>query len=214
MASDELGPYEFESMADIIFRADVDLLNFRQLAAASASCAVVGKYLDQRRKRIAARLDTKLANRETEGVKTTRSDSGKSLKAELDHIKLRRTEKGGGKSYDVEALRELLEEKEIEVERVIKPSREKIDEDALETFMVKHDIPREEIYKPVDPRPDGAILEALVSTGYLSEEELESVTTVKEPRVTVTCTFDRDTKEHFMMTLEAKEGSSDEGSDG
>jgi len=163
--------------------------------------------LKNRRARISLRIADKLEVRDTDGVKTTRSDSGKSLCAELDKIQLRRTEKGGGVKYDVDALTSLLEEKNIEIDRVIKPTSEKIDEDALETFMVKHGIPRSEIYVPVNPRPDAAILEALVAAGYLTPKDLESVSEIIEPQVTVTCSFDKETKEDFLMALESKEGS-------
>lgn len=208
-----LEPYSFESMADIIFRSDIDQLSFPMLAAASSACAVVADHLKNRRARISVRIADKLGVRDTDGVKTSRSDSGKSLIAEMDRIQLRRTEKGGGLKYDVKALSELLERKKIEIERVIKPTSEKIDEDALETFMVKHGIPREQIYVPVDLRPDAAILEALVATGYLTQKDLESVSEIIEPQVTVTCSFDKETKENFLMALESKEGGVEEGSD-
>jgi hypothetical protein len=215
MASEEksLEPYEFETMSDLIFRSDIDRLSFTQLAAASSSCAVVGDHLATRRKRIAARIADKIEERETDGIRVSRSDSGKSLRAEISNITLRRTEKGGGFSYNVESLQEMLEEKGIEVGRVIKPTREKIDEDALETLMVKHGIPREQIYIPVDPKPDTAIVEALVAAGYLTQDEVDSVCESSEPSVTVTCSFDKNTKHHFLMTLEAKEGEFGKGSD-
>lgn len=209
-----LEPYEFESMADIIFRADIDRLPFGQLAAASASCAVVGDHLKNRRERIALRIASKIEDRDTDGIRTKRSDSGKSLVADIPNITLRRTEKGGGFKYEVEALTEVLKSKNIDVDRVIKPTSEKIDEDALETFMVKYKIPREEIYIAINPKPDVAIIEALISAGFLTQEDLESAGTIVDPSVTVTCSFNKNTKENFLMSLEAKEGEIGKGSNG
>jgi len=196
----------FDSVAQKIFQAPIESLSFEERAVVSAALAVIDKHMKDRRKRISDLLQEQIEFGDTEGWETEPTESGKSVRVDMPHVKLMRTESGGGRSPDVEKMRALLESKDIDPSKVVKPTGYRVNMDAIEEAIEEFDLDRDALLTPKGWEVDESILGALIELGHLTLEEVENTSTEIPKRVSLRCTFEKDTQQMLLDQMKAMEG--------